>query len=142
MLVGVVIGGIITFAFQVKAERVTYTAEEEPVVHKEVLIEVETEEDKIIRRIKETFPEDPENAVRIAECESGFRKEVVSPTNDHGLMQINLTVHEDDVEALGIDVYSVEDNLKFARMLYDEIGPDGQPRHWKPWVCARLLGII
>lgn len=114
---------------------VVYAQEPVEIEHKVILVEAESEEQKIIRRIKETFHEDPENAVAIARCESQFRKDVVSPTNDHGIMQINLTVHKEQVDALGLDVYNVEDNLTFARKLYDERG-------WKPWVCARKLGII
>lgn len=34
------------------------------------------------------------------------------------------------MEALGLDVFDPEDNVRFARILYDESG-------WQPWVCAR-----
>jgi hypothetical protein len=95
--------------------------------HKVVQIEVVWSEARIIEKIRETFPEDPDRAVAIAKCESNFNPKAVSPTNDHGLMQINKTVHT--VEG---DVYDVETNLKYARKLYDERG-------WKPWVCDRLI---
>ena len=103
-----------------------YAAElkEEPKV---VLIEAVWTEQAIKQRIRETFPEDPERAVAIAKCESNFNPKAVSPTNDHGLMQINKTVHK--VEG---DIYDVETNLKFARKLYDERG-------FKPWVCNRMI---
>lgn len=107
-------------AYQVEAE--------EPVKeHAVVQIEVRWSEERIIERIREYFPEDPDRAVAIAKCESNLNPKAISPTNDHGLMQINKTVHV--VEG---DIYDVETNLAFARKLYDE-------RKWKPWVCDRLI---
>ncbi len=94
---------------------------------KVVQIEVVYTQERIIEKIRETFPEDPDRAVAIAKCESGFNPKAVSPTNDHGLMQINKTVHT--VEG---DIYDVETNLKFARKLYDERG-------WQPWVCNKMI---
>lgn len=90
-------------------------------------IEVAWTEERIIEKIQETFPEEPDRAVSIAKCESGLNPKAVSPTNDHGLMQINKTVHT--VEG---DIYDVETNLKYARKLYDERG-------FAPWVCHRKL---
>lgn len=106
---------------------IVYAREEEPTV---VQIEVAWSEEAIIQKIRDTFPEDPDRAVAIAKCESNLNPKAVSPTNDHGLMQINKTVHT--VEG---DIYDVETNLKFARKLYDERG-------FQPWTCAKILGIL
>lgn len=124
MSIGILIGGAITFAFQAKAERVTYTA---PIEEPKVILIATTTELTIEQKIRATFPEDPETALKIAKCESNLNPKAISPTNDHGLMQINLTVH--DVEG---DIYNVDTNLKFARKLYDERG-------WKPWTCLKLI---
>lgn len=107
----------------------TYQVEAKETVQerKVVQIEVAYTQERIIEKIRETFPEDPERAVAIAKCESGLNPKAVSPTNDHGLMQINKTVH-----TVTGDIYDVETNLKFARKLYDERG-------WQPWTCNRLI---
>jgi soluble lytic murein transglycosylase-like protein len=118
------LGLLASLSLSLQTHEVVYAAEvkEEP---KEVLIETVWSEEGIKQKIRETFPEDPDRAVAIAKCESGLNPKAVSPTNDHGLMQINKTVHT--VEG---DIYDVETNLKYARKLYDE-------RKWQPWVCAK-----
>lgn len=72
-------------------------------------------------------------AIRIAKCESGMNPRAVSPTNDHGLFQINI-VHRGQFEAVTgapwSSVYDPELNTIYARHLYAEQG-------WGPWTCAR-----
>lgn len=79
--------------------------------------------------IKQTFPEDVERALAIAKCESGFNPNAKGPTQDSGIFQLHEPSHGKRMEKLGLDPFDVEDNVAFARMLYDEQG-------WKPWVCA------
>lgn len=98
---------------------------------KEVLIEVEIDWDnkqRIVDEIKKVFPETPNTAVAIAKCESGLNPEATNTSNkngtiDRGIMQIN-SIHDTN----GYDLYDVQDNLEFARKLYEESG-------WQPWVC-------
>ncbi|MCO8126455.1 lytic transglycosylase domain-containing protein [Acidimicrobiia bacterium EGI L10123] len=72
-------------------------------------------------------------AIRIAKCESGMNPGAVSPTNDHGLFQINI-VHRGQFEAVTgapwSSVYDPELNTIYARHLYAQQG-------WGPWTCAR-----
>lgn len=72
-------------------------------------------------------------AIRIAQCESGMNPNAVSPTNDHGLFQINI-VHRGQFEAVTgapwSSVYDPELNTIYARHLYAQQG-------WGPWTCAR-----
>ncbi len=72
-------------------------------------------------------------AVRIAQCESGMNPNAVSPTNDHGLFQINI-VHRGQFEAVTgapwSSVYDPELNTIYARHLHAQQG-------WGPWTCAR-----
>ena len=82
--------------------------------------------------IVETFPEEPEKALAIARCESGLRPDAWSPTQDGGVFQIHVPVHGKRLEELGLDIWDPEDNIKFARMLYDESG-------WRPWVCTKII---
>ena len=71
-------------------------------------------------------------AIRIAQCESGMNPRAVSPTNDHGLFQINI-VHRGQFEAVTgapwSSVYDPELNTIYARYLYGQQG-------WGPWTCA------
>lgn len=125
-MLGVIGGNIIVNSEQYNKEHpIVYEAQaEEP---EEILIELIPEEKSIEQKIRDTFPEDPDRAVKIAKCESGLNPKAVSPTNDHGLMQINKSAHK--VEG---DIYDVDTNLQFARKLYDESG-------WKPWVCNTMI---
>lgn len=76
------------------------------------------------------FPEDATRAIAVANCESGLNQDAVGPTQDYGLFQIHLPSHQQRALQLGLDVVnSIEDNIAFARLLYDE-------QNWNPWVCA------
>jgi len=39
-------------------------------------------------------------------------------------MQINEKYHLDEAKKLGIDIYTVEGNMEFARILYDKFGTE------------------
>jgi hypothetical protein len=82
--------------------------------------------------IRQTFPESPEVAIAVANCESGLNPKAYNPKNnngstDGGLWQIN-SVHDKRLKELGLDKFNAEDATKFARILYEESG-------WNPWVC-------
>lgn len=100
-----------------KTDTIVYV---KPVIVEEVKPETETE--RIERLIRETFPEQPEVMLRIAKCESGLQPRVVSPTKDVGIYQINLAAHGQRLKELDLDPYDVEQNLIYARMLYDNRG--------------------
>lgn len=94
----------------------------------------ETEEEKIKRLIRETFPEDPETALAIARAESRLKTDAVNPERHRGchgsigLMQIACVHHKENPEALK----NIELNLQIARRVYDasvEESGDG----WLPW---------
>lgn len=74
-------------------------------------------------------------ATKIATCESRMDPNAVSPTNDHGLFQIN-AVHRADFERVTgqpwSSVYDPYWNTKFARHLFDQQG-------WGPWTCRKAL---
>jgi hypothetical protein len=122
--IGVLVGIALSYALLAKADTIEYVATEEP--KKEVQIEKTIEE-----KIRETFPEDPERAVAIAKCESNLIPSAVSPTHDYGIFQIN-HIHDARLKQLGLDKFRVDDNIAFARILYNERG-------FKPWVCDRLV---
>jgi hypothetical protein len=76
-------------------------------------------------------------AHKIVQCESGFRANAVSPTNDHGLFQINVVHQANFTKVTGQPWSAVYDplyNSVYAKWLYDRQG-------WQPWSCKRVLGM-
>ena len=73
----------------------------------------------------------------VARCESHFRQydrngDVIRGrvnSSDVGVMQINETYHLDRSEKLGIDIYTTEGNLAYAKFLYEEQGV-------RPWLSS------
>lgn len=78
-----------------------------------------------------------EQAVRVANCESTLNHAAVSPGGGNwGLFQIN-TVHKARVEAMGYtwdQMLLPYENARVAAAIWAEQG-------WRPWTCARNLGI-
>lgn len=74
-------------------------------------------------------------AKAIAQCESGLNPNAVSPTNDHGLFQINI-VHKDQFRSVTgapwSSVYDAELNTIYAKWLHGQEG-------WGPWACNRKV---
>ena len=92
-------------------------------------------------RVAEYFADVPE-MVDIAACESEFRQfnNDGTPLRGYGLyvgiFQIDEKIHADWAKSLGMDIFTVEGNLAYARRLYEESG-------FKPWpTCARTTGAI
>lgn len=102
-------------------QQIVYVAEAKEV---EVLIEIETEEMKIERLVREEFTDAP-IMVEVARCESEFKNVPGRTSDDFGPLQINY-IHLPELGRLGLDRTKVEDNIKFARILYNEQG-------LKPW---------
>jgi hypothetical protein len=86
-----------------------------------------------IELIRAAWPEQPDNAVKVAFCESTLDPDALNPaTGDAGLFQIN-AVHRPWVESLGIAWASrrvAAVNVRIARALYDLRG-------WQPWYRSR-----
>lgn len=101
-------------------ETIVYAAEPTLIQTHTILIEVETEEQKIERLVREEFVDAP-IMVEVARCESGFKNIPGRTSDDFGPLQINY-VHLPTLEDLGLDREKVEDNIKFAHILYDEQG--------------------
>jgi len=70
--------------------------------------------------------------VDIARCESAFRQydadgNVLRGKANHediGVMQINEKYHGDQAKKLGLDIYTAEGNVAFAKYLYAKYGSD------------------
>jgi len=73
----------------------------------------------------------------IAKCESRFRHLNKSGTvlkgdqnsYDRGVMQINILYHAKTLERLELDVHNLDDNVRYARYLYEKEGA-------KPWMSS------
>ncbi|MEX0919142.1 MAG: hypothetical protein WDZ64_00120 [Parcubacteria group bacterium] len=75
--------------------------------------------------------------VTIAKCESRYRhlnsnggvlRGEVTPL-DRGVMQINLHYHNKTAEKMGMNVHNIDDNVRYARYLYEKQGV-------KPWMSS------
>ena len=83
------------------------------------------------QQIASVFGPQAGEAERIAHCESTMNTGAVSPTNDHGLFQINAVHERKFVEVTGQPWHMVYDgfwNTVYAKYLYDTQG-------WQPWSC-------
>jgi len=87
--------------------------------------------DGLEQLVAEAFPEDPETAMRIVSCESGWDPAARSRTGDTGLFQINDIHRAPGGVAEGLTIDDLSDpatNVAIARKLYDTQG-------WQPWAC-------
>lgn len=88
-------------------------------------------------RVVSYFSDIPE-MIYVAECESTFRQYEVSGevlrgravSADVGVMQVNEYYHLDRSRSLGFDIHTLEGNLGYARVLYEEQG-------LQPWNASR-----
>jgi len=68
--------------------------------------------------------------IQVARCESGFRHTLEDGTvlkgrvdpRDTGVMQINSFYHGKKAAELGLDLLNLEDNMAYARYLYETQG--------------------
>ena len=87
---------------------------------------LDKEQQQMFRYLRAQFRKEPA-LVKIAFCESSFRhvgqdgNVTVGPTNDVGVMQI-APIHLTELATLGLDPTKLEDNVRFARHLYQKKG--------------------
>jgi hypothetical protein len=92
-----------------------------------------TPEQQAAVTIANTFRDNANDALAVAQCESGLDAGAVSNGN-YGLFQIN-AVHKGLVASMGYSWDQILDpgvNTAVAKRLYDEQG-------WGPWSCKRVL---
>jgi len=107
-----------------------------PITHVHSKEEVPNE-DYVVGRILDIFPDAP-IMVAVARCESELDPSAdrANLGVDVGLFQIN-QVHLDTLALHGLDRWDLEDNITYARMLYDEsgLGPWYMSRHcWSQYL--------
>ncbi len=87
--------------------------------------------------VVQKFASDKPLMVEIANCESQFRQfnrdgsvlRGIVNNQDVGLFQINEHYHLERAKRLGYDIYSPEGNMAYARVLFNEEGPE-------PWTSS------
>lgn len=87
--------------------------------------------------VREEFGDVPV-MIEIAKCESKFRQwgtdgealRGAINSHDRGIFQINETYHLNSARQMGIDILTVEGNIKYARYLYEQSGT-------QPWAWSR-----
>ena len=95
-----------------------------------------TDPENVEKYVHDYFADIPILA-NIARCESHFRhvnKDGVvlrgrKDRDDIGVMQINRRYHADTAEKLELDIFRLEDNVAYARYLYEKQGA-------KPWMSS------
>lgn len=144
-IIGGIVGGTV-------AHHLTYDSNGSDIVHvaeaatttpvaKEVRVEVKIDwtKERIEKEIRDTFPEDPETAVKIAKCESGLKADIQSrhqlsygQERSFGIFQIHAPDWHEEAVLLGYDDYKTDpgDNIKMARYIYDEARGT-----WRDWSC-------
>lgn len=78
--------------------------------------------------VEDSFADTPV-MIAVSHCESKFRQYGENGTllrgdnpDDIGVMQINEHYHGAEAKAMGIDLYTIEGNVEFARYLYGKQG--------------------
>ena len=95
-----------------------------------------TDPKNVERFINDYFADIPILA-EIAKCESRYRQfnsegnvlKGKQNSYDRGVMQINVLYHAKTAEKLGLDVHDLDDNVAYARYLYEKQGA-------KPWMSS------
>lgn len=95
-----------------------------------------TDSRNVEKFLKDYFADTPIMA-RIGACEShnrhfNSRGEVLRGEQnayDRGVMQINLLYHQKTAVAMGLDLHDIDDNVAYARYLYEKQGA-------KPWMSS------
>lgn len=96
-----------------------------------------TDSKNVEKFVRDYFKDTPILA-EIAKCESRFRQydangEVLrgeKNTYDRGVMQINILYHAKAAAKMGLDIHNLDDNVAYARHLYEEQGA-------KPWKSSQ-----
>ncbi len=100
-----------------------------------VVVPTTLSQEEVVSEILNVFPDAP-IMVAVAKCESNLNPSADRKGIDGGLFQVN-QVHLPRLNALGLNRYDLNDNLTYARMLYDEsgLGPWYMSKHcWSKYM--------
>ncbi len=103
---------------------------------------------QVEKYVREQFKDEPV-LVEIARCESTFRQydkngniiRGVVNKGDVGVMQINERYHADEAVKLGLNIYTTEGNVAFAKHLYDKFGSQPWSSSEDCWSTGNSLAM-
>jgi hypothetical protein len=103
----------------------------------EVTIKKEIQNPKTVKETVDEYFKDTPTLSKVAFCESRYRQvdgngEIlrgVVNSKDVGVMQINEDFHSLESKKLGMDIHTLDGNLKYAKHLYDTEG-------LRPWASS------
>lgn len=86
-------------------------------------------------KIREYFPADVAEAmIAVANCEStglihwlpdgSLRPHNTGASSARGVLQILFNLHKPDYQRMGLNMYDIDDYMRYARHLYDTQGPE------------------
>lgn len=121
----------VSSATAISAEPIEYGQMTEITVEAEKVAISVSDTERIVREYFKDIPV----LIQVARCESTFRHTLSDgsvlqgkvDSADTGVMQINKRYHAGTAEKLGLDLNDIEDNMAYARYLYEQQGT--QP--WK-----------
>ncbi len=95
-----------------------------------------TDSKNVEKFLKDYFSDIPLLA-KVGACESRNRQYDASGqvlrgkenSYDRGVMQINILYHQETAEKMGLDLNKIDDNVAYARYLYEKFGA-------KPWMSS------
>ena len=107
-----------------------------------------TDPENVKRFVTDYFSDIPQ-LVKVAECESHFRQfgkngKVQRGERNHydvGVMQVNELYHAEDAIEMGLDIYTLDGNVAFARHLYEKFGNKPWKSSSKCWTATSDLAI-
>ncbi len=103
---------------------------------------------EVEKYVREQYVDEP-ILVDIARCESTFRQFDASGNiqrgkvnrADVGVMQINEKYHSDKAAELGINIYTTEGNVAYAKYLYSKFGAEPWKSSSKCWSQSDVLAM-
>ena len=103
---------------------------------------------QVERYVREQFKDEPV-LVEIARCESTFRQydkngniiRGVVNKGDVGVMQINERYHANEAVKLGLNIYTTEGNVAFAKHLFDKFGSQPWSSSQDCWSTGNSLAM-
>ena len=103
---------------------------------------------QVEKYVREQFKDEP-ILVEIARCESTFRQydknggiiRGIVNKGDVGVMQINERYHADEAVKLGLNIYTTEGNVAFAKHLYDKFGSQPWSSSEDCWSAGNSLAM-
>lgn len=107
-----------------------------------------TDPENVRRFVTDYFSDIPQ-LVKVAQCESRYRQLNKSGAvlrgeknrYDVGVMQINELYHAEDATEMGLDIYTLDGNVAFARQLYEKFGDKPWKSSSKCWNVSSDLAI-